>query len=181
MTRSNVHDNIKELSPVCPTNIFKCGGKPPVSRPLLLQSGLANGTRVGPIAGELDGFEAAENGHQRRERARRGTVEVRPFFRPLLRFSSHPSWGGMRCILVELWPASTCSYGPVPCYGDAAQYTFQHIQPLPHLPDRSAARALLAWLAADPAIVHVMHTHRLSVGFLTELAQHEQPHLLGST
>ena len=34
-------------------------------------------------------------------------------------------------------------------------------------------------LANDPAIQHVMHTHRFSVGVLTELAPHEQPHLLG--
>ncbi|KAJ2929671.1 hypothetical protein H1R20_g7430, partial [Candolleomyces eurysporus] len=41
------------------------------------------------------------------------------------------------------------------------------------------AKATLERLAADPAIRHVMQKHQFSVGVLTELAPHEQPHLLG--
>ncbi|KAH9913557.1 WLM-domain-containing protein [Epithele typhae] len=161
-TLVDLHDRIEELTSVRPANqklIYKGSKKPASSTPhdiSLLQAGLADGTRVqlvGPTAGELDGFEAAENEHQRRERilrerARRGTVKVR-------------------------------ATGPSPAEASAAQYTFHQIQPLPHLPDPPAARALLARLAADPAIVHVMRKHRFSVGLLTELAPHEQPHLLG--
>ena len=38
---------------------------------------------------------------------------------------------------------------------------------------------MLSKLAADPAILHVMQKHQFAVGTLTELAPHEQPHLLG--
>ena len=34
-------------------------------------------------------------------------------------------------------------------------------------------------LAEDPAIRHIMQKHQFAVGLLTELAPHEQPHLLG--
>ncbi|RPD52141.1 WLM-domain-containing protein [Lentinus tigrinus ALCF2SS1-7] len=59
------------------------------------------------------------------------------------------------------------------------RYTFHSIEPLPHLPNPSSARDLLTKLANDPAIRHVMNKHQFSVGVLTELAPHEQPHLLG--
>lgn len=59
------------------------------------------------------------------------------------------------------------------------QFTFHRIEPLPHLPEPDSARALLTRLANDPAIRHVMRTHQFAVGLLTELAPHEQPHLLG--
>lgn len=51
--------------------------------------------------------------------------------------------------------------------------------PLAHLPEPTTAHAVLSKLAADPAIQHVMQTHRFAVNVLTELAPHEQPHLLG--
>lgn len=38
---------------------------------------------------------------------------------------------------------------------------------------------MLSKLAADPAILHIMQKHQFAVGVLTELAPHEQPHLLG--
>ena len=59
------------------------------------------------------------------------------------------------------------------------QYTFHRIEPLPHLPNPESARSLLTKLANDPAIRHVMRKHQFAVGVLTELAPHEQPHLLG--
>lgn len=37
----------------------------------------------------------------------------------------------------------------------------------------------LTTLSKDPAILHIMQTHRFSVGLLTELAPHENPGLLG--
>ena len=60
-----------------------------------------------------------------------------------------------------------------------SQYTFHEIEPLAHLPNPAAARELLTRLANDPAIKHVMRKHQFAVGLLTELAPHEQPHLLG--
>lgn len=59
------------------------------------------------------------------------------------------------------------------------QYRFHLLIPLPHLPNPASALSLLERLAADPAIVHVMRTHRFAVGVLTELAPHEHPELLG--
>jgi len=48
-----------------------------------------------------------------------------------------------------------------------------------HLPNPDSARSLLTKLANDEAILHVMNSHRFSVGLLTELAPHEHPGLLG--
>ncbi|KAI0057413.1 WLM-domain-containing protein [Artomyces pyxidatus] len=58
-------------------------------------------------------------------------------------------------------------------------YIFHKIEPLSHLPNPTTARAVLARLAADPAIQHVMRLHEFRVGVLTELAPHEHPNLLG--
>ncbi|CAG7847900.1 SubName: Full=Uncharacterized protein {ECO:0000313/EMBL:CCA72615.1} [Serendipita indica DSM 11827] len=58
-------------------------------------------------------------------------------------------------------------------------YRFHRIEPLRHLPEPAKAESLLQRLAADPAIVHIMQTHKFSVGTLTELAPHEHPELLG--
>jgi len=58
-------------------------------------------------------------------------------------------------------------------------YRFHDIQPLEHLPNPDSARSLLTKLSNDEAILHVMDSHRFSVGLLTELAPHEHPELLG--
>lgn len=58
-------------------------------------------------------------------------------------------------------------------------YVFHATQPLPHLPSPHLAQALLQKLSTDPAIVHIMSTHKFAVGLLTELAPHENPELLG--
>ncbi|KAI0318757.1 WLM domain-containing protein [Amylostereum chailletii] len=58
-------------------------------------------------------------------------------------------------------------------------YSFRRLEPLPHLPAPDTALALLKRLSSDPAIVHIMSLHKFTVGLLTELAPHEQPHLLG--
>lgn len=60
-----------------------------------------------------------------------------------------------------------------------AQFRFHRIEPLTNLPNPIQARSILTKLANDPAIVHIMHTHKFSVGLLTELAPHEHPGLLG--
>lgn len=61
----------------------------------------------------------------------------------------------------------------------SVSYKFHSIVPLPHLPRPESATVYLNKLAADPAIQNVMQKHRFSVHTLTELAPHEQPHLLG--
>ncbi|KZT38178.1 WLM-domain-containing protein [Sistotremastrum suecicum HHB10207 ss-3] len=58
-------------------------------------------------------------------------------------------------------------------------YVFHATQPLPHLPSPHLAQALLQKLSTDPAILHIMSTHKFTVGLLTELAPHENPELLG--
>lgn len=58
-------------------------------------------------------------------------------------------------------------------------YRFHDVQPLAHLPNPDSARSLLTKLANDDAILHVMNSHKFSVGLLTELAPHEHPGLLG--
>ncbi|TBU34162.1 WLM-domain-containing protein [Dichomitus squalens] len=117
-------------------------------------AGLKDGMKVqliGPTAEELGGLKAAESEHQRKERILRERAQRAP----VKVRSTAPS-------------SSTDS-----------QYTFHRIEPLPHLPNPESARNLLTKLANDPAIRHVMRKHQFSVGVLTELAPHEQPHLLG--
>jgi hypothetical protein len=58
-------------------------------------------------------------------------------------------------------------------------FIFHKLEPLAHLPNPSSALNLLRRLSTDPAIGHIMLTHRFSVGLLTELAPHEQPGLDG--
>ena len=47
------------------------------------------------------------------------------------------------------------------------------------MPKPETALERLSKLSDDPAIRHIMQKHKFSVGVLTELAPHEQPHLLG--
>ncbi|KAK3321395.1 WLM-domain-containing protein [Cercophora scortea] len=51
----------------------------------------------------------------------------------------------------------------------AAQYTFQTIRPLQHLPNPARSQAFLERLAADPGIVATMRKHQFSVALLTEM------------
>ncbi|OBZ74248.1 hypothetical protein A0H81_06399 [Grifola frondosa] len=107
--------------------------------------------QMGPTAEELGGLRAVEDEQKRRARILRERAARVP---AKLRSTASPS-------------------------AASSQYTFHRIEPLPHLPNPPAARALLERLAADLAIRHVMRTHQLAVGLLTELAPHESPHLLG--
>ncbi|KAH7106130.1 WLM-domain-containing protein [Auriculariales sp. MPI-PUGE-AT-0066] len=76
----------------------------------------------------------------------------------------------------KVWSRTTDSPSTVAA---KANYKFHRIAPLPHLPNPTAAEALLKRLADDPAIRHIMQMHEFAVGLLTELAPHEAPHLLG--
>ncbi|CAE6456066.1 unnamed protein product [Rhizoctonia solani] len=59
------------------------------------------------------------------------------------------------------------------------QFRFHRIEPHSNLPNPIPARNLLSKLSVDPAILHIMRSHKFTVGLLTELAPHEHPHLLG--
>ncbi|EJD48175.1 WLM-domain-containing protein [Auricularia subglabra TFB-10046 SS5] len=123
----------------------------------LTEAGLSDGAKImllGSTAGEMDGMKAAES-----EKARREDIMAR-------RAAKGPT---------KVWSRAPST----PIGVDAHQYRFHRIAPLPHLPNPAAAEALLKRLADDPAIRHVMQTHKFSVGLLTELAPHEAPHLLG--
>ncbi|KAF8997911.1 WLM domain-containing protein [Cyathus striatus] len=118
----------------------------------LLQIGLKNGTKIqmlGSTTQELGGLQSVEDERRKRERIMRERA--------------------MKA------PVKVRSTGA----GVFNEYRFHEVQPLEHLPNPSSARALLTKLAEDPAIKHIMQQHKFTVGLLTELAPHEQPHLLG--
>ncbi|KAF2154871.1 WLM-domain-containing protein [Myriangium duriaei CBS 260.36] len=52
---------------------------------------------------------------------------------------------------------------------DEAKYSFARIEPLSHLPNPDASRAMLERLASDRGIRAAMRTHKFSVGLLTEM------------
>jgi len=133
-----------------------CKGKKIIFGPeaTLEQAGLKDKAKVqmlGSTEQQLEDMMDAENERRRRDDILRARAEKRP---PTVRMP--------RSSLV-----STVSY------------KFHSIVPLPHLPSPANATAYLNRLAADPAVQHVMQKHRFSVHTLTELAPHEQPHLLG--
>lgn len=174
-TLAYLHACLEELTSVPPANqklLYK--GKTSVpDDATIVEAGLKDGVKVqliGPTAEELEGLRATESEHQRkerilRERAQRAPVKVRR------------CWWGFH-LLSTLLHDQVRSTGSSTASADA-QYAFHRIEPLPHLPNPSSARDLLTRLANDPAIRHIMRKHQFSVGVLTELAPHEQPHLLG--
>ncbi|KAI0832090.1 WLM-domain-containing protein [Trametes gibbosa] len=155
-TLANLQTRLEDLTSI-PTNNQKLlyKGKKSVSPDAsIIAAGLKGGAKVqviGPTAEELGGLQVAESEHQRKER--------------ILRERAQKAHAKVR----STGRASSSE----------VQYTFHRIEPLPHLPNPDSARALLTRLADDPAIQHVMHKHKFAVGVLTELAPHEQPHLLG--
>ncbi|KAL1941241.1 hypothetical protein VTO73DRAFT_7453 [Trametes versicolor] len=156
-TLAYLQARLEELTSVPPDNqklLYK--GKKSVSHDAtVIDAGLKDGLKVqliGPTAEELGGLQATESEHQRKERILRERAQ-----------KVH---------------AKVRSTGRGPSSSDAS-YTFHRIEPLPHLPNPASARDLLTRLANDPAIRHVMRKHQFAVGILTELAPHEQPHLLG--
>ncbi|PIL24649.1 hypothetical protein GSI_12533 [Ganoderma sinense ZZ0214-1] len=157
-TLAYLHDRLEELTSVPPENqklLYK-GKKTVGSAASISEAGLKDGMKVqliGATAEELGGLKATESEHQRKERILRERAQKAP--------------------------VKARATGPSSLAASDAAYTFQRIEPLPHLPNPDAARALLTKLANDPAVRHVMARHRFAVGVLTELAPHEQPHLLG--
>ncbi|KAL6309347.1 WLM-domain-containing protein [Sparassis latifolia] len=150
--------HLEELTSVPPAHqklLYKGKNARAADDATILDAGLRYGVKVqllGSTVQEIGGLRAAEDEHQRRERI----LRERAVKGPTRLRSTGPS---------------------VPSMG--AQYRFHSIEPLAHLPDPAAARALLSRLASDPAILHVMQNHQFSVPLLTELAPHEHPDKLG--
>ncbi|RDX51227.1 WLM-domain-containing protein [Lentinus brumalis] len=155
-TLDYLHKRLEELTSVAPENqklLYK-GKKNVPGDATVAEAGLKDGTKVqliGPTAEELGGLKAMESEHQKKERILRERAQ--------------------RAHVKVRSTSSTPSAD--------SRYTFHRIEALPHLPNPSSARDLLNKLANDPAIRHVMNKHQFAVGVLTELAPHEQPHLLG--
>ncbi|KAF8555673.1 WLM-domain-containing protein [Imleria badia] len=120
----------------------------------LAQIGLRDGINVqmlGSTAQEIDSVNVTESDHRRKERILRERA-----LKPQVKVRSTGS--------------STVA---------STTYVFHKIEPLSHLPKPETALERLSKLSNDPAIRHIMQKHKFSVGVLTELAPHEQPHLLG--
>ncbi|KAJ3508150.1 hypothetical protein NMY22_g16707 [Coprinellus aureogranulatus] len=129
----------------------------------IAELGIKNGVKIqmlGTTNQELDGLKNVESEQQRRARIMRERA-----MKPQYKATSTAS--GSRIATLSS-PSSSNS-----------AFKFHQIVPLPHLPNPEQARATLQKLASDPAILHVMQKHKFTVGTLTELAPHEQPHLLG--
>ncbi|KAF6761814.1 WLM domain-containing protein [Ephemerocybe angulata] len=125
--------------------------------------GIKNNSKIqllGTTAQELDGLKNVEDEKHRRERIMRERA-MKP------QYKVQPARSSGRISTLSS-PSSSNS-----------NFKFHSIVPLAHLPNPEMARATLEKLASDPAIRHVMHKHEFTVGVLTELAPHEQPHLLG--
>ncbi|ETW78704.1 glycoside hydrolase family 35 protein [Heterobasidion irregulare TC 32-1] len=159
-TLAVLQTRLEELTSVPPPQqklLYK-GKKPSHEESTTLQdAGFKDGMKVqllGATAEELGGMRKVEDEQRRREnimreRAVKGTVKVR---------STGPS-----------------AFTSAP----SGRYRFHRLEPLQHLPNPASALATLERLSSDPAILHVMNKHEFSVGLLTELAPHEDPHLLG--
>ena len=139
----------------------------------LLSFGLKDGIKVqmlGPTAADISGLRALEDEKKRTDqvlRDRETQARVR-----------RATFASVVCQLTQY----SQTYSPSTRSRASAlniSYRFHHIQPLSHLPNPDSARSFLTRLASDEAILHVMNSHRFSVGLLTELAPHEHPGLLG--
>ncbi|TFY66074.1 hypothetical protein EVG20_g5013 [Dentipellis fragilis] len=157
-TISALHEQLAELTGVPPENqklLYARKKWTYAPDATLVDVGLKAGTKVtmlGTTAEEVGGIHKVEEERRRRERI---MEERRARGTPKVR-STGPSTPS-----------------------ESAQYRFHRIEPSHTCPPPDTARATLTRLAADPAIQHVMRTHRLAVSLLTELAPHEAPHLLG--
>jgi len=156
-TLALLHTRLEELTSVPPPNqklLYK-GKKPSAQEDATLaQAGLKSGMKVqmlGSTSEELGDMRNAELEREKKEKILRERAA-----KPQAKLRSTGS-------------SSTAHI----------KYRFHKIEPLSHLPEPADARALLTRLSNDPAIQHIMQQHQFSVGLLTELAPHEQPHLLG--
>ncbi|PAV19780.1 WLM-domain-containing [Pyrrhoderma noxium] len=117
------------------------------------QAGIKDGLKIqllGSTEAELNGMRAVEDSKHRRDEILKK--------RETSKFPKPRATGGS---------------------SSSSNYKFHKLVPLPHLPAPDTALSLLKKLSSDPAVQHIMQKHQFSVGVLTELAPHEQPHLLG--
>ncbi|KAF7794989.1 hypothetical protein EIP86_006133 [Pleurotus ostreatoroseus] len=160
-TFTELQTRIHALTNIPPTNqkiLFK--GKKQVrsgseSSTTILDAGLRGGTKVqvlGPTAEEVNGIKQVEE-----EKRRKDKIMQERALKPQVKLRSTAT----------------------PSSANDLRYRFHRIEPLAYLPSPDGARAVLSKLADDPAIRHIMQKHQFAVGLLTELAPHEQPHLLG--
>ncbi|KAF5362247.1 hypothetical protein D9756_002219 [Leucocoprinus leucothites] len=155
-TLVELHAQLEQLTSVPPSNqklLYK-GKKAGNDDTTLALAGFKDGMKIqmlGATTEEIGGIKAVED-----ERAKRERIMHERALKPQVKLRST---------------------GPSP--STSSKYKFHRIAPLPHLPNPSSAQNILDKLANDPAILHVMAKHEFSVGLLTELAPHEQPHLLG--
>lgn len=156
-TLALLHARLEELTSVAPANqklLYKGKKASAQDDTTLAQAGMKAGMKVqmlGSTAEELGEMRSAEQEREKKEKILRERA-AKP--QAKLRSTGFSSTANIK-------------------------YRFHKIEPLPHLPDPSGARSVLTRLANDPAILHVMQQHQFTVGLLTELAPHEQPHLLG--
>ncbi|KAJ3569206.1 hypothetical protein NP233_g5201 [Leucocoprinus birnbaumii] len=156
-TLIELHAQLKHLTSAPPANqklLFR-GKKAGNDDTTLTQADFKDGMKIqmlGSTAEEVGGIKAADD-----ERAKRDRIMRERALKPQVKLRST---------------------GPSPS-APSSKYKFHCVAPLPHLPNPASAQKILDKLANDPAILHVMAKHEFSVGLLTELAPHEQPHLLG--
>ncbi|EIN05891.1 WLM-domain-containing protein [Punctularia strigosozonata HHB-11173 SS5] len=158
-TLTSLQARLEELTSVPPPQqklLYK-GKKASSASPsevTLSAAGIKDGTRIqmlGSTADEIGGLHAVENEQRRKDKIMRERALKAP--------------------------AKVRSTGSAS--SSSLQYRFHRLEPLQHLPKPAEALSLLTRLSTDPAIQHIMQKHHFSVGLLTELAPHEQPHLLG--
>ena len=138
------------------------------------QVGIKSGVKIqliGSTMKELDSMRAVENENQQRERIMRERATKAPVKVSASLKSSVVCF--VQCF-AQLRSTGSSSFAST-----SLQYRFHELRPLEHLPNPASALALLRRLSEDPAIKHIMQTHKFVVGVLTELAPHEHPGLLG--
>ncbi|KZP17568.1 WLM-domain-containing protein [Athelia psychrophila] len=155
-TLASLYAQLEELTGVPPPlqKLLYKGKRAADEDAALSAAGIKNGLKIqmlGSTQQEIGGLHAAETEQQRINRILRDRALKGP---------------------TKLRSTGSSSSG-------ALSYRFHAIQPLQHLPNPSSALAMLTRLSNDPAIRHIMQTHKFSVGLLTELAPHEHPELLG--
>lgn len=156
---SSFQDKLEELTGVPPSlqKLLYKGkklGSVDADSTTLREAGMKDGVKVtliGSTTKEVESMEDAVKGQQKRERILRERA-LKPATKPRNTSSSSTS-------------------------ASSSRYIFHTITPLPETqistPSASAAHAYLSRLASDPAILHVMSLHHLTVALLTELSPAE--------
>lgn len=166
---------LEELTSVPPSNqklLFKGKKMTSTGSDTLTQIGIKEGLKVqllGSTAQEVGELRHVEDEIHRKERIMRERAS-----KPQAKVCHHNAVSSSFLYAHARQLRSTSSAST-----SSMQFRFHRIEPLAHLPNPSAASAVLHKLADDPAVYHIMQLHQFAVGLLTELAPHEQPHLLG--